>query len=82
MITKLPKSMWLMNAAILAGMLLSGIAATIGYLIGSDAPYIVAIVIVVLSWSVAVGAWIFNMVRQARGAYRNIKPAPFREQIW
>ncbi|MCL6711055.1 hypothetical protein [Pseudoxanthomonas sp. z9] len=78
----IPKSMWLMNFAIIAGMVLSGVAFLAGWMTAIDRFYAVAIATVAVSWGVAVCAWIFNMVRQAGGAYRNIRRTPFRDQIW
>lgn len=78
----IPKSMWLMNFAIIAGMVLSGVAFFVGWMTAIDWFHVVAIATVAVSWGVAVGAWIFNMVRQAGGAYRDIRRVPFREQLW
>ena len=57
----------------------------IGFLAGMAeirAISLVAALIFVACWCVAVLSWLLFTVRWVTGRYRNLQPRPWREQIW
>ena len=69
---------------ILAG--LSGVAAGLLAFVAATfevrALAVAGVVIFVTCWSVGVVSWLIFVSGLVRGRYRNLKPAPWKEQIW
>lgn len=82
MITKLPKSMWLMNAAVSASLVIGLVGLVLDWAFKVESLMIVAMGLVFLCWLAAVASWVFNMYRQVHGAYKDIQPRELKDQVW
>jgi hypothetical protein len=82
MITKLPKSMWLMNAAVTASLVIGLLGLFWEWALKIEAVMKIVISLLFLCWLVAGASWLFNMYRQSKGAYRNLQPKHLRDQDW
>lgn len=82
MITRLPKSMWLMNAAVSASLVIGSAGVALDWAFKAEFLMIVAMSLVFLCWLTAAASWAFNMYRQIHGAYKDIQPRELKDQVW
>lgn len=82
MIIKKPKSMWLMNFSALAAIIFSVIGLLLYFFLENRILGAIFTVLIISCWFVGITSFIFYFFRQISGAYNNVQPRTFKNQIW